>query len=127
MNFLKDNLYVRFYLIFKWEKFIMREIFLYTLVYFCKFISDAALAHEQWKTRVWVLKPWSSRRVRFWVHRTNLFNPLIHKGLYLNPQAQEHSQNRRTLKGEKAKLSERNNFNCEFKCYTGGPYIGLKK
>ena len=71
---------------------------------------DPALAQEQWRTGAWILKPWSSRRIRFWVHRTNLFNPWIHKGLYLNPQAQEHSQNRRTLRGEKAKLSIRNNF-----------------
>ena len=28
----------------------------------------------------------------------------------MNPQAQEHSKNKRTLKGKKAKLSERNNF-----------------
>ena len=81
--------------------------------------SDAALAQDKCRTETWVHKPWSIRRVRVWIHRTNLFNPWIHKGVCLNPQTLKHSQ-----QGEHSKRKQSSQkgitSNCVSKCYNGG-------
>ena len=80
---------------------------------------DAALAQEQWRTMAWIHKAWPSRRVRFWVHRTNLFNPWIHKGCTWIHKHRALS-NRENTQEKKAKLSKGITSNCEFKCYNEG-------
>ena len=89
------------------------EIFLFYAEW--HWFSNVTLMYKQYKIMNWIHSPCSTRRVTFWIHITNLFNPWIHKGFYLNPQEPVHVQIGSTLKRKKIKLSKRNNGNCDFK------------
>ena len=66
-----------------------------------------SLTQEHRRTGTWIRKPWSTRRVRLWIHRTNLFNPWIHKGVCLNPQILKHTQHEEHSERESRALKMR--------------------